>query len=65
MTAEDRSPVTPAADGAGGPWYEFECLFDDMDEPSQVTIFYPRGERTVSEWLTADVEAAWSLDEIE
>ncbi|MFB6311398.1 MAG: hypothetical protein ABEH64_09500 [Salinirussus sp.] len=48
----------------GESWCELECLFDDLDEPSKVTIFYPRGERTVSEWMTADVEAARSLDEI-
>lgn len=64
MTAEEQSPRTSWQDETDGLEYELECLFDDMEDPTRVTIFYPRGERTVSEWLTVDIEAACSLDEM-
>lgn len=43
------------------PAFELECLFDDLEAPTEVTVFYPRGERTVTEWITADVETAVPL----
>lgn len=46
------------------PEFELACLFDDLDDPTEVTIFYPRGARTVTEWITADVATSVSLDEV-
>lgn len=46
------------------PAFELECLFDDVDDPTEVTVFFPRGARTVTEWITADVETAVSVAEM-
>ena len=45
------------------PSFELSCLYDDMASPEEVTIFYPTGRRTATEWITADVGAAVGLDE--
>lgn len=64
MSVEEASD--PRVDSAldERPEFELECMFDDTEDPSSVTIFYPRGERTVSEWMTADTGTAVSMDEI-
>lgn len=49
---------------ADAPEYELECLFDDMENPTEVTVFYPEGERTATEWVTVDESVAVSLSEI-
>ena len=48
---------------ASTPSFELSCLYDDMASPEEVTIFYPTGRRTATEWITADVDAAVGLDE--
>lgn len=40
------------------PDFELECLFDDMEEPTELTIFTPEGEATASEWITVDRQSA-------
>lgn len=45
------------------PEYELDCLYDDSDDPGEVTIFFPSGRRTATEWVTADVETAVSIDD--
>ena len=64
MSVEDAGEVPVESTLHDRPEFELECLFDDTERPSSVTIFYPRGERTVSEWVTADVETARSLDDV-
>lgn len=57
----------PSQDGeplAASPDFELECLFDDMENPSEVTVFYPEGERTATEWITVGKSNAVSLSEI-
>lgn len=43
---------------------DLEWLFDDPDDPSEVTVFTPRGERTATEWITVDAATAIPIDEI-
>jgi hypothetical protein len=65
MSVEDAGEVHVESPLDARPEFELECLFDDTENPSSVTIFYPRGERTVSEWVTADTGTAVSVDDIE
>lgn len=46
------------------PEFELECLFDDMEEPSELTIFTPDGSATASEWITVDRRDAVPVDQI-
>ncbi|MFT4947072.1 MAG: hypothetical protein ACI8TL_001312 [Natronomonas sp.] len=46
------------------PEFELECLFDDMEEPTELTIFTPEGEATASEWITIDRPSAVPVTEI-
>jgi hypothetical protein len=46
------------------PEFELECLFDDMEEPTELTIFTPEGSATASEWITIDRPSAVSVTEI-
>lgn len=46
------------------PTFELECLYDEMDDPDSVTIFFPRGSRTATEWVTSDLRTAVSLDDV-
>ena len=43
---------------------DLEWLFDDPDDPSEVTVFTPRGERTATEWITVDADTAIPVDEV-
>jgi hypothetical protein len=64
MSVDDTGAMRPGSDLEARPDFELECLFDDTTDPTSVTIFYPRGERTVSEWVTADTGTAVSLDDL-
>lgn len=46
------------------PTFELDCLYDEMDDPETVTIFFPRGQRTATEWVTSDLRTAVSLDDV-
>jgi hypothetical protein len=47
------------------PEFELSFLFDDQDDPEQVTIFRPGAdERSATRWLTMDSDHAVSLDRI-
>lgn len=59
------APVETVREAGAGtlPSFELDCLFDDVDDPTEVTVFVT-GSQTVSEWITADVDTAVPLDEI-
>jgi hypothetical protein len=38
---------------AAAPEFDLSCLVDDLEDPTEVTIYNPRGQRTVTEWMTA------------
>lgn len=47
------------------PEFELCYLFDDQDEPSEVTIFRPGvDDRSATRWLTIDSSHAVALEEI-
>ena len=43
--------------------HELQCLYDDDENPSEVTIFSPSRERFPTEWITVDRSTAVSLDD--
>lgn len=53
-----------AAGLSEAPEFGLECLFDDADDPREVTIFDPDPSRLTTEWITADHEAAVVLDQV-
>lgn len=49
---------------ASYPDYVLSCLYDDEDDPSEVTVFPgEEGERSTTEWITADVESTVAIDD--
>jgi hypothetical protein len=47
------------------PEFELECMYDDWDEPTEVTIFSTDdGDSLYTAWLTADRSHAVSLAEL-
>lgn len=50
---------------ASYPDYVLSCLYDDENDPSEVTVFPgEEGTRSTTEWITADVESAVAIDEL-
>ncbi|WP_336327967.1 hypothetical protein [Halovenus sp. HT40] len=62
MSIQEQPAVDEQLDAE--PEFELECLFDDMEEPTELTIFTPEGSATVSEWITIDRPSAVSVTEI-
>ncbi|NHX35879.1 MULTISPECIES: DUF7511 domain-containing protein [Halolamina] len=55
---------TPSGELLGSyPDFGLSCRYDDDDDPSEVTLF-PGEEMSTTEWVTADLDSAVSLDEI-
>ncbi|AJF25545.1 MULTISPECIES: hypothetical protein [unclassified Haloarcula] len=46
------------------PEFELDCLYDDPENPSELTIFPSDRQQSVTEWVTADRSATVSLDEL-
>jgi hypothetical protein len=47
------------------PTFELECMYDDWDDPSEVTIFSTDDEDSLyTAWLTIDRDSAVPLDEV-
>ncbi|EMA03835.1 hypothetical protein SAMN05443574_102347 [Haloarcula vallismortis] len=46
------------------PEFELDCLYDDPEDPSELTIFPSDSHQSVTEWVTADRSAAVSLEEL-
>jgi len=61
-TSTEHDPVREQLETS--PEFRLECLFDDVDDPSQVTVFPTQTERTATEWLTIDRGTAVPLDEV-
>ncbi len=47
--------ATPASSEqlAETPNFDLSCLVDDVEHPTEVTVYNPAGERNVTEWITA------------
>jgi len=61
-TSADGDPVREQLEAP--PQFRLECLFDDVDDPSQVTVFPTTTDRAATEWLTVDLGTAVPLDEV-
>lgn len=48
---------------ASYPEFGLSCLYDDEDDPAEVTVF-PGEERSTTEWVTADVDSAVALEDV-
>jgi len=47
------------------PAFELECMYDDWDDPSEVTVFSTADDDSLyTAWLTVEREHAVSLTEI-
>ena len=46
------------------PEFELEFLFDDDEDPSEVTVFVDEPAALSTNWITVDVENAVPLEEI-
>jgi len=46
------------------PEFELDCLYDDPEDPSELTIFPSDRHQSVTEWVTADRSAVVSLAEL-
>jgi hypothetical protein len=46
------------------PQYELDCLFDEEETPSEVTVFVDEVGELATKWLTIDIDHAVPLDEV-
>ena len=46
------------------PTFELEYLFDDADDPAEVTVFSPDGEDVTTHWITIDIDAAVPIEAV-
>ncbi|MFU1781007.1 hypothetical protein ACM16X_06485 [Haloarcula japonica] len=46
------------------PEFELDCLYDDPENPSELTIFPSDRQQSVTEWVTADRSATVSLEKL-
>ena len=54
----------PSEDSVGDvPGAELGCLYDDPDDPSELTIFVPETPERTTAWITIDKPSAVSLEE--
>lgn len=66
MSVVDRSEQTTAEVSSDElPTFELECMYDDWDDPSEVTIFSTDDEDSLyTAWLTTDRDHAVSLTDV-
>lgn len=54
---------SPPESGLGDvPRSELGCLYDDPDDPSELTIFVPETPARTTAWITVDEPSAVSLE---
>lgn len=50
---------------ASYPDYVLSCLYDDEDDPSEVTVFSgEEGDLSTTEWITVDVESSVAIEDV-
>jgi len=65
MSVVDRVAETDDGQFDQLPEFELECMYDDWDDPSEVTIFSTDDEDSLyTAWLTADRALTVSLSEL-
>jgi hypothetical protein len=65
MSVVDRSETDVEVEFDQLPEFELECMYDDWDEPSEVTIFSTdEADSLYTAWLTTDRSNAVSLEDV-
>ncbi|SEO04952.1 hypothetical protein SAMN05216388_1007147 [Halorientalis persicus] len=65
MSVVDRAAETEEGQFDQLPEFELECMYDDWDDPTEVTIFSTAdGDSLYTAWLTADRDHAVSLADL-
>ena len=65
MSATEEAAPGPAIELEELPRFDLSYLFDDQDEPTEVTVFPESNAYDIStNWITVTVESAVPLDEV-
>ncbi len=65
MSVVDRAAGADEVQFDQLPEFELECMYDDWDEPTEVTVFSTAdGDSLYTAWLTADRDHAVSLADL-
>jgi len=65
MSVVDRSEQAAEVPFDQLPSFELECMYDDWDDPSEVTIFSTDEDDSLyTAWLTIDRDTAVSLTDV-
>jgi len=65
MSVVDRSEGAQELPVEELPEFELECMYDDWDDPSEVTIFSTDDEDSLyTAWITVDREHAVELGDV-
>jgi len=65
MSVVDRDEQAETVPFDQLPEFELECMYDDWDDPSEVTIFSTDDEDSLyTAWLTVDREHARALTDV-
>jgi hypothetical protein len=65
MSVVDRSEQESGVEFDQLPEFELECMYDDWDDPTAVTVFSTEeSDSLYTAWLTADRDHAVSLDAV-
>ncbi|MFB6222997.1 MAG: hypothetical protein ABEH86_04910 [Haloarcula sp.] len=62
MSASTDPPPETELDES--PEFELNCLYDDPEDPSELTIFSSDLQKSMTEWVTADRSTIIPLDRI-
>lgn len=54
------TPPGPARNDS--PSFELDYLLDDPNDPRTITIFSPSDDDLITQWITADIGAAVSIE---
>jgi hypothetical protein len=64
MTIRDRIATAHSTDHDAWPTFELDYLYDDADDPTEVTVFVDATDALATSWLTVGVETAVPLEEV-
>lgn len=66
MSATEQATTGPAFELEELPNFDLSYLFDNEDEPTEVTVFPASDEFDIStNWITIDVDGAVPLDQVQ
>ncbi|MFB6122344.1 MAG: hypothetical protein ABEJ78_02655 [Haloferacaceae archaeon] len=54
----------PGAELEETPEFDLECIYDDPENPAELTIFSPESEDLTTEWITTDRSTAVPLEKV-